>query len=83
MSTVDKGAPLDLRDVGDSVRALHGRGRFSRVAAYAEDVPQAALPSGWSSAVELIFVLQPIRKLIAVTLPGGQALADSILHQTG
>ena len=36
---VQVGAALDARDVRDSVRALHGSARFSRVAAYAETMP--------------------------------------------
>ncbi len=80
--SVERGAPLDLRDVRDSVRALHGSGRFARVAAWSEDVPQAALPPGWSSAVRLIFVLTPIRKLVAVNFPGHQSLAEGVLRNT-
>jgi outer membrane protein insertion porin family len=80
--TVDKSAPLDLRDVRDSVRALHGSGRFSRVSAYAEDVRPAELPDGWSAGVRVIFVLQPIQKLMLVTFPGHEALPDGTLHAT-
>jgi len=79
--TLDKGAPLDLRDVRDSVRALHGSGRFSRVAAYAEELPAAALPPGWTSGVRVVFVLQPIRKLLQVSFPGDEALPETALHQ--
>ncbi|MCA1828634.1 MAG: POTRA domain-containing protein [Myxococcales bacterium] len=71
---VQVGAPLDARDVRDAVRALHGSARFSRVAAYVE-----ALPDG---RVRLVFVLTGVQKLIAVSFPGHQALAESILHQT-
>ena len=35
---VQVGAPLDARDVRDSVRALHASARFSRVAAYVESM---------------------------------------------
>jgi outer membrane protein assembly factor BamA len=71
---VQLGAPLDARDVRDAVRALHASARFSRVAAYAEPLPQGA--------VRLVFVLVPVQKLVAVSFPGHAALAESILHQT-
>src|ERR1700760_2778678 len=69
------GALLDARDVRDAVRALHGSARFSRVEAYVE-------PSAEPNTVRLVFVLQPIEKLVSVSFPGHEALADSILHQT-
>ena len=71
---VQVGAALDARDVRDSVRALHGSARFSRVAAYAETMPDGR--------VRLVFVLSSVQKLVAVSFPGHQALAESILHQT-
>ncbi len=79
---VDKGAPLDLRDVRDTVRALHGSGRFSRVSAWAEEVSAAQLPAGWASAVRVVFVLQPVLKLVQVSFPGHAALPETILVQT-
>ncbi len=71
---VQVGAPLDGRDVRDSVRALHASARFSRVAAYVEPVA--------AGSVRLVFVVTPVQKLVAVAFPGHQALAESILHQT-
>lgn len=67
-------APLDARDVRDAVRALHASARFSRVAAYVEPLEPGR--------VRLVFVLTDVQKLLAVTFPGHQALAESILHQT-
>lgn len=67
-------APLDPRDVRDAVRALHASARFSKVAAYVEPMEPGR--------VRLVFVLSSVEKLLAVTFPGHQALADSILHQT-
>ena len=74
---IQDGAPLDARDVRDAVRALHASARFSRVAAFAEEVP-GALPA----AVRVIFELEPVKKLTRVTFRGHKALAESILHQT-
>ena len=71
---VQVGAPLDPRAVRDSVRALHASARFSRVSAWIEPLEPGK--------VRLIFVLAAIRKLTAVSFPGHQALAESILHQT-
>ena len=71
---VQVGAPLDARDVRDAVRALHASARFSRVAAYAEPMDDGR--------VRLVFVLTSVEKLVAVTFPGHQALAESLLHQT-
>src|SRR5438874_5426117 len=71
---VQVGAPLDARDVRDAVRALHASARFSRVAAYAEPMDDGR--------VRLVFVLTSVQKLVAVTFPGHQALAESTLHQT-
>src|ERR1700760_4201694 len=73
------GALLDARDVRDAVRALHGSARFSRVEAYVEPMEGAA-PDGLPRA-RLIFVLAPIEKLVAVSFPGHEVLADSVLHQ--
>ncbi|MGZ6143366.1 MAG: POTRA domain-containing protein, partial [Myxococcales bacterium] len=56
------------------VRALHASARFSRVAAYVE-------PMG-DGRVRLVFALSAVEKLVAVSFPGHQALAESILHQT-
>ena len=67
-------APLDPRDVRDAVLALHASARFSRVAAYLEPIEPGR--------VRLVFVLTSVQKLVAVTFPGHQALAESILHQT-
>ena len=67
-------APLDARDVRDAVRALHASARFSRVAAFIERLD--------GGRVRLIFVLSSVQKLLSVTFPGHQALAESILHQT-
>lgn len=69
------GAPLDLREVGDAVRALHASARFSRVAAYIEPV------EGPGDNVRLIFVLTPVQKLLAVSFSGHAALPESLLHQ--
>src|SRR5438067_4121756 len=66
--------PLDARDVRDAVRALHASARFSRVAAYMEPMNDGR--------VRLVFVLTSVQKLVAVTFPGHQSLAESILHQT-
>ncbi len=71
---LQEGAVLDPRDVRDAIRALHASARFSRVAAYVEPL----LPG----AVRLIFVLAPVQKLLSVSFPGHEALAESILHQT-
>ncbi|HUJ26801.1 MAG TPA: POTRA domain-containing protein [Myxococcales bacterium] len=71
---VQVGAPLDLRDVRDAVRALHASARFSRVAAYVEPLDEGS--------VRLVFSLTDVEKLMAVSFPGHTALADSILHQT-
>ena len=68
------GSLLDGRDVRDAVRALHASARFSRVAAYVEPIAVGA--------VRLVFVLTPVQKLVSVTFPGHQELAESILHQT-
>ncbi len=67
-------APLDARDVRDAVRALHASARFSRVAAFLERLE--------GGRVRLVFVLSGVQKLLAVTFPGHQALAESLLHQT-
>ena len=67
-------APLDARDVRDAVRALHASARFSRVAAFIEQVEPGR--------VRLVFVLTDVQKLLSVSFPGHQALAESILHQT-
>ena len=67
-------APLDARDVRDAVRALHASARFSRVAAFLERLADGR--------VRLVFVLSGVQKLLAVTFPGHQALAESLLHQT-
>ena len=74
---IQDGAPLDARDVRDAVRALHASARFSRVAAFAEEVPGASPP-----AVRVVFVLAPVQKLTQVTFRGHKVLAESILHQT-
>jgi len=71
---VQVGAPLDARDVRDAVRALHASARFSRVAAYLEPMDDGR--------VRLVFVLSSVEKLVSVSFPGHQALAESILHQT-
>ena len=71
---VQVGAPLDARDVRDSVRALHATTRFSRVAAYAEEMPDGRL--------RVVFWMKPVEKLIAVSFPGHAVLAESLLFQT-
>jgi len=76
---VQVGAPLDPRDVRDAVRALHASARFSRVAAYLEAMESE--PAG-RGRVRLVFVLSAVQKLVAVSFPGHQSLAESILHQT-
>jgi outer membrane protein assembly factor BamA len=86
------GAPLDARDVRDAVRALHASARFSRVAAYIEPMRSEPAPpangrkpeAGASEVgrVRLVFVLESVEKLAAVTFPGHKALAESILLQT-
>ena len=68
------GAPLDARDVRDAVRALHASARFSRVAAFVEELEPGR--------VRLVFALTSVEKLVAVSFPGHAALAESILHQT-
>src|SRR5207249_376037 len=80
--TIAEGAPFDPRDVRDAVRALHGSARFSRVAAYIEPLPAGKFKPGWTRAVRLVFVLTPVQKLVSVSFPGHQAIAESILHQT-
>lgn len=67
-------APLDARDVRDAVRALHASARFSRVAAFVEPLRPGE--------VRLIFVVTPVQKLVAVSFPGRQTLAEGVLHQT-
>ncbi|HWE24191.1 MAG TPA: POTRA domain-containing protein, partial [Myxococcales bacterium] len=76
------GAPLDPREVREAVRALHASARFSRVAAYLEPLPREKYKPGWTKAVRLVFVLSPVQKLVSVTFPGHQAIAESILLQT-
>ncbi len=71
---LQEGALLDPRDVRDAIRALHASARFSRVAAYVEPLAPGA--------IRLIFVLVPVEKLLSVSFPGHEALAESILHQT-
>ena len=79
---IEQGSPLDTRDVREAVRRLHATAQFSRVAAWVEDIPQGQLPAGFGPGVKLIFVVKPVRRLIAVSFPGHEVLADSILHQT-
>lgn len=74
MIEVEVGAPLDGRDVRDSVRALHASARFSRVAAYAEELGDGR--------VRVVFSMRPVEKLLSVSFPGHQALAESFLFQT-
>jgi outer membrane protein assembly factor BamA len=76
---VRAGSPFDARDVRDAVRALHGSARFSRVEAWIE--PMEAAPDG-TPRVRLIFALTGIEKLVSVSFPGHEALADSVLHAT-
>jgi outer membrane protein insertion porin family len=82
------GALLDARDVRDAVRALHGSARFSRVEAYIEPVvvteggPLPGEPQDNEQHVRLIFVLANVEKLVAVSFPDHEALAESVLHQT-
>ena len=70
---VQPGRPLDMRDVRDAVRALHASARFSRVAAFAEPMPDGR--------VRLVFVLTPIEKLVAVSFSGQKAIAEGMLLQ--
>jgi outer membrane protein insertion porin family len=78
------GAVLDARDIRDAVRALHGSARFSRVEAYIEPIlgPVPGEPADNLQHVRLIFVLANIEKLISVSFPGHETLAESVLHQT-
>jgi outer membrane protein insertion porin family len=79
---LEDGAPLDPRYVRDAVRALHGSARFARVAAYIEPLPRERYRAGWTRAVRLVFVVEPVQKLVSVAFRGNKALADSLLHQT-
>ena len=67
------GDPLDARDVRDAVRALHASAKFSRVAAWAEPLPDGR--------VRVVFVLTAVEKLVSVTFRGHRALAESFLVQ--
>jgi outer membrane protein insertion porin family len=78
---LQEGAPFDAREVREAVRALHGSARFARVAAYVEPLPKQKYKLGWTRAVRLVFVLTPVQKLVAVSFPGHQALADTTLNQ--
>ena len=78
---LEDGAPLDPRDVRDAVRALHGSARFARVAAYIEPLPKEKYRPGWTRAVRLVFVLEPVQKLASLAFRGQKALAESLLHQ--
>ena len=71
---LQEGAVLDPRDVRDAIRALHASARFSRVAAFVEPLSPGT--------VRLIFVLVPVQKLLSVSFPGHEALAEGTLLQT-
>ena len=79
---IQEGALLDGRIVREAVRALHGSARFARVAAYTEPLPAEKLRPGWTRAVRLVFVLAPVRKLVALSFPGRAALPETVLAQT-
>jgi len=70
---VQPGRPLDARELRDAIRALHASARFSRVAAYAETMPDGRL--------RLVFVLTGIEKLVAVSFTGHTAIPESLLLQ--
>src|SRR5437867_10561690 len=70
---VQPGQPLDARDLRDAIRALHASARFSRVAAYAETMPDGR--------VRLVFVLTGIEKLVAVSFAGHTAIPENMILQ--
>jgi outer membrane protein assembly factor BamA len=79
---IAEGAALDGRMVREAVRALHGSARFARVSAYVEPLPAEKLHAGWKRGVRLVFVLTPVRKLVALSFPGRAALPETVLAQT-
>jgi outer membrane protein assembly complex protein YaeT len=79
---IAEGAALDGRMVREAVRALHGSARFARVSAYVEPLPAEKLHAGWKRGVRLVFVLAPVRKLVALSFPGRAALPETVLAQT-
>ncbi|MFL5362477.1 MAG: hypothetical protein ACJ78U_16065, partial [Myxococcales bacterium] len=79
---IREGAVLDARMVRDAVRALHATARFAQVAAYTEPLPQQKLQPGWTRGVRLVFVVSPVRKLVALSFTGRAALPETVLAQT-
>ena len=79
---ISEGAVLDGRMIRDAVRALHGSARFARVAAWLEPLPATSLRPGWTKGVRLVFVLSPVRKLVALSFSGRAALPETVLAQT-
>lgn len=79
---IKEGDRISGRDLREAVRALHASARFAGVAVWLEPLTGAQLPEGWTDGVRVIFALAPVRKLVAVSFPGRQALPESILHQT-
>ncbi|MFL5435548.1 MAG: POTRA domain-containing protein [Myxococcales bacterium] len=79
---IREGAVLEARMVRDAVRALHATARFAQVAAYTEPLPEQKLQPGWTRGVRLVFVVSPVRKLVALSFTGRAALPETVLAQT-
>jgi len=79
---IQEGSVLDGRTIREAVRALHGTSRFARVAAFLEPLPAEKVRPGWTRGVRLVFVLSPVRKLVALSFSGRAALPETLLAQT-